>query len=658
MSLVCPSCRAMLEHGPAALKCPACGRLVPTDQGFPDFVGQEDLDWGELTQEQMRDVVERARREAWYAPLLDMGAKDPFLAYYILDRSRAGWVFHCLRPSGNDVCIDLGSGWGNIAFTLAEWYKKVWSVESVASRVEFQTIRREQEGNDKLHPVRSGLLSLPFADNVADLVVCNGVLEWIGLSDFSQPVGRLQKTFLREAFRVLKPGGCLYVGIENRFSGLSLLGAKDHSGLPLTNLLPRPLADVAVRRFRPKGRRLGTRERSQVEWPDYRTYTYSLGGYQRLLREVGFSSTESRWVWPTYNSPHYSGSFDDESLHFLGAHVLAGSRNRLARSGGLLLRSLPQQGRAALAKALWPCFLLFAYKDSPRPLLRDVIRAEGPSGALLTTTTRISGPKNTFLGLGPAGVTQAMTPFKANGWQAPTLPLRPGVETRRVGDFVVLAEPGVKGRALKPPSPLHAAKAMEWLIAYQRGTAQGPLTLEVWQREAAGIKAFLAEQPEAPIMLGMSDAVLRAVDGLVQQGVLHVTAEHGDFQIRNVLVDRQGHVGVIDWDDSRPAGNPLLDIGTYLLMLPQGSVRNLADMVRGRGPLAKAAAAVLQHHQQATGLRLDAPDVLIGYALLRSLERDTIMLSAHGVWVKKPFPGAMTIAHRMLLALPGLGRAA
>ena len=655
---MCPSCRATLEHSAEGLKCPSCGRLIPTDQGFPDFVGREDLDWGELTREQMRDVVERARREGWYAPILDMGAKDPFLAYYILDHSRAGWVFHCLRPSGNDVCIDLGSGWGNIAFTLAEWYKDVWSVESVASRVEFQTIRREQEGKDNLHPVRSGLLSLPFADNVADLVVCNGVLEWIGLSDFTQPVGRLQETFLREAFRVLKPGGCLYVGIENRFSGLSFLGAIDHSGLPFANLLPRRLADVAVRRFRPKGLRLGTRERSQVEWPDYRTYTYSLGGYQRLLREVGFSTIESRWVWPTYNSPHYSGSFDDDSLHFLGANLLASSRNRLARSGGLLLRSLPRPSRTALAKTFWPCFLLFAYKESPRPLLRDMIQAEGPGGAVLTTTTRISGPKNTFLGLGRAGVTQAVTPFKARGQQAPTLPLRPGVETRLVGDFVVLAEPGLKGRALKPASPVHAVKAMEWLGAYQRRTAQGPLTLEVWQREAAGIEAFLAEQPETSIMLGMSEEALKAVEVLVRQGVLQITAEHGDFQIRNILVDRQGHVGVIDWDDSRPAGNPLLDIGTYLLMLPQGNVRNLADMVRGRGPLAKAAAAVLQHYQQATSLRLDAPDVLISYALLRTLERDTIVLSAHGVRVKKPFPGAMAIAHRMLLALPGLGRAA
>ncbi|MBM3300645.1 MAG: methyltransferase domain-containing protein, partial [Deltaproteobacteria bacterium] len=196
MTLICPSCHVELESLPTALHCPGCGRLVPTDGGFPDFVGEDDLDWGELSVQEMEQVVQQAREVAWYVPLLKIAEEDSFLAYYILDRSRAGWVFHCLHPTGNEVCIDLGSGWGNIAFTLSDWYKTVWSVEAVRARVEFQTIRARQEGRDNLHPIRSMLLSLPFADNTADLVVCSGVLEWIGLSDFIQSVEMLQSTFL------------------------------------------------------------------------------------------------------------------------------------------------------------------------------------------------------------------------------------------------------------------------------------------------------------------------------------------------------------------------------------------------------------------------------------------------------------------------------
>lgn len=655
--LACPSCHTRLEARAAALHCPGCGVLAPTGRGFPDFVGEPDLDWGELDSRQMEEVVAEARRSAWYAPLLRIGEADPFLAYYILDRSRAGWVWHCLRPANNDVCIDLGSGWGNIAFTLADWYDRVWSVETVRTRVEFQAIRRQQEGKNNLHVVRSGLLSLPFPSDHADLVVCNGVLEWIGLTDLNQPVGALQSRFLLEAFRIVKPGGCLYVGIENRYSAFSFLGARDHSGLPFTNLLPRRLADGVVRRFRAREGRLDTALRSLTVWPDYRTHTHSLTGYDRLFRQAGFSHVDACWVWPSYNAPHYSGRFGDASLKFLGSRLITKSRNRRAAAAAFALRTLPSRLRRLVAQAFWPSFLLFAYKGRPGERLADRMRTPDHSGLVIATTTRISGPKHAYLLLQDGKVARVVSVAGSDASMHDAGASGIPVESSQFGNFRVTVEPGVDGTPLDPHDAAHATRAMEWLLAFQRKAARGPLDGRTWQGEVDRLVEFLRQQERGDEILPYAMVIFGAVDTVVRQGLLQVTAEHGDFQWRNVLLSADGSVHVIDWDDSRPAGNPLLDPGTFLLTLARGNREALAEGVRGRGPLAPAMRGALRTYAAGREVPTLDADTLIGYALIRLLRRDALVLKANGRIASRAFPGAGRLVVDSLSLLPRLAPA-
>jgi hypothetical protein len=170
----------------------------------------------------------------------------------------------------------------------------------------------------------------------------NGVLEWI-------PVGRsgdpqmLQQTALTKAFELLRPGGCLYVGIENRLPISYFIGAPDpHCGLPFVTVLPRPAADWYARR---KGHTDG-----------YRNYLYSVGGYQKLLMNAGFSTVEPYLALPSYNVPRFFMPLNENVFSYFSHNFDSVRSGRLGQTGHSVL------ARLRLLKYVQNSFALIARK--------------------------------------------------------------------------------------------------------------------------------------------------------------------------------------------------------------------------------------------------------------------------------------------------------
>jgi SAM-dependent methyltransferase len=298
--LVCPECGGGLAGDSRALMCRNCDRGWPVLDGVPHFVSDFPY-WGEIAQPEMQEVNRRAAEGSWRAALLE--SPDPSVqqaATMILNLERANWQWLIDLPPSSRA-LDLGAGTGTNTHALAKRFRDVVAVEPVLERVEFMRRRFSQEGLPNAKVVRSSLWVLPFQPATFDLVVMNGVLEWVPSGRHENP-RESQLSALRRAHGLLRPSGYLYVGIENRFTPGYFVGYPDpHCSIPFVTVLPRPLAHWYARK---RG------------LPGYRNYLYSDRGYRKLLAEAGFGGIEIYIAVPSYNHPRYLIPLDDRLFSY------------------------------------------------------------------------------------------------------------------------------------------------------------------------------------------------------------------------------------------------------------------------------------------------------------------------------------------------------
>jgi SAM-dependent methyltransferase len=298
--LVCPNCQIELAKDNRELFCPSCAQSWSIEKDIPWFSKSSPY-WGEIDQASMQRLNSLARQKGWKSALHQIA---PQLSNYVTASSRTNWT--SLLPLNPDwTALDIGAGWGGNAFPLSEHLKHVVALEVVLERAEFMEIRRQQEARDNLQVVAASIHAMPLPRERFNLVVMNGILEWVALSAEGDP-GGVQKQILRRVHDLLAEDGWLYLGIENRFSFEAFLGAQDDSGVPFTSLMPRKMADLYMQRIAPR------HNRTHDAMSSYRTYTYSYWGYKRLLERCGFKDFQA-WGTYSYNRPKLLYNLQDAS---------------------------------------------------------------------------------------------------------------------------------------------------------------------------------------------------------------------------------------------------------------------------------------------------------------------------------------------------------
>lgn len=318
--------------GPVRLLCPRCGRGFALEAevrcrcGAPvgrwrDGVAVLDERtpyWGEVPQEAMRRVLARAETAGWRQAVDELVPAE--LQEYVMGSVRAS--FRDVLPLAPGASIlDVGAGWGPIACALADRHRVV-ALEAVAERARFIALRKRQDRLENLTVMQCPIRDAPLQPGQFDAIIANGVLEWAALGDGDVDPRLCQLSCLVQLRHLLAAGGVLYLAIENRCGWSELRGARDHSGLPYTSLLPRVVARWVCARSAVYRSTFNT---------GYRTYTYTHRGYRKLFRQAGLE-LRATWISPRgYNLPTELVPLDERAIRFALARrrsLSAGTRTR------------------------------------------------------------------------------------------------------------------------------------------------------------------------------------------------------------------------------------------------------------------------------------------------------------------------------------------
>ena len=300
---VCPQCHGELTRSPDHLQCGSCDSEYSITANVPCFAIGSSA-WQLSSDRSPEGLLAQAREKGWRQSIAGM------------DKDRAEWVAGENRftlsilstPKGR--VLDCGSGWGGLTFWLAEEFDEVHAFDCSLDGLQFIQIRSEQEGISNMNLAQGNVLSLPYPDDFFDVVVLNGVLEWVGTFSDEHPPEHLQETALRQIMRVLRPEGTLFLAIENRYGLQYFLGYKEeHTALRFISLLPRWLAKLYHRIRRGK---------------DFRALTHSRSALERMLRRCGFAEMTWLFVHPSYRNTRLAATLDGPSgLRFLIGHFLS-----------------------------------------------------------------------------------------------------------------------------------------------------------------------------------------------------------------------------------------------------------------------------------------------------------------------------------------------
>ena len=289
---VCADCKNQLDIQENVCLCGSCGRKWNLSHNIPQFSDTE-LFYSVFEPEIADKVVEMAETESWSKAIETYShTLGEYTARYITDMSRADWM-SILPLTKESVVLDIGSGWGNIGINLSARCKQVYCGDVNFSNLRLLKARLKEEAVDNIELFAydaNSFLRLPFEDSSVDIVVLNGVLEWMGSNDHPASADRVQLEALKEIRRVMKSGGMLYCGIENRYSLSTLRGVGLHGEIPFVGLFPRWFSNAVTRLV--KGER-------------HRTYIYSIYGYKKLMKNAGFSSIDFYWPYPSYHNPNF-----------------------------------------------------------------------------------------------------------------------------------------------------------------------------------------------------------------------------------------------------------------------------------------------------------------------------------------------------------------
>ena len=446
----------------------------------------------------------------------------------------------------NIRCLVLNSDLGNIPENLSQIYDEVYSLEVNREKILIQKFRFQKNNINNIRLVNSDVKSLPFPNNYFDLVVLGEIK--INKQHNQSPKTKVIEC-LKEIKRVLALDGCLCAGVQNKY-GLKIFGNEIEDDI------------------------------------NNKTFSDSFYGYNSLFNSLGFQ-VKSYWTLPSHRKPHYSGKIEDDiSLKwFFQNFDKKFSVDTKFKIIGLFLKRLNIVIRKPLVKLFFPSFLFYCYREEMPQVLEEMIM-ENTGFKNFIQNVRLTKVMYFLLDSFGNPIKVLSCNLTKYDLTEKIFPIRRVFPEMKDPDEKIIIEDWLAGEVLDRLNSNDVNLTMKWLTDFQKRTMSELLSPQEIEEEIANLKNEL-DKIEAITYLPY-DKWLDEYREHISNIKLKKTAVHGDFQVRNILVDRKNlSVNVIDWDwRFQEKGNPVYDfiwLAINIMMLSNNAVEEFRSNLNGTG---------------------------------------------------------------------------
>jgi SAM-dependent methyltransferase len=177
--------------------CWYLGQIHPPIQTYLD--GCLDLAQSDPTLESLREaeVTVLDSMHDWLIYVLDPNRYDQLAFLGWDDRSLLG-----MADFRDKIVLDIGSGTGRLAFTVAPYAHTVYAVEPVANLRRFLWHKRARLGLENIYPSDGTLTQIPFPEDFADILMAGHVFG----GDFDAEYSEMARVVKHGGMVLLHPG--------------------------------------------------------------------------------------------------------------------------------------------------------------------------------------------------------------------------------------------------------------------------------------------------------------------------------------------------------------------------------------------------------------------------------------------------------------------
>ncbi len=268
---ICPTCGVTPAGGPERWACPGCGAAYRGLRGIVDLrtaedgflPNAEDWDYAARLDADFDRLDFRGLLDRYFdlSPAIPRALRDRQVAHILTAPGRVGAWLDALGPAADaGPLLDLGCGSGSFLAAAGAPGRPLVGVDIALRWLIVARKRLDEEGLARIPLVCGCAERLPFADGAFAGIVAGDVIEHV--AD--------QGATLAEAYRVLRPGGRIFLAAPNRFS----LAPEPHVQVWGVGYLPRRWMEDYVR---------------WTSGKDFRSIrTLGFGEWERMLRQGPF----------------------------------------------------------------------------------------------------------------------------------------------------------------------------------------------------------------------------------------------------------------------------------------------------------------------------------------------------------------------------------